>query len=56
MSVMFTDEQVQYINAMFPENIDDPKTDKELYVRLGQRQVVKHLLHLREMAKRKAPK
>lgn len=44
----FTDEQIVYLNKVFPENTTVPKDSSELYTRLGIRQVIKHIEQIRK--------
>lgn len=41
---MFSKEQIDYLNNLYPERSPDPKqTDREIWIAVGSRQVVRHL-------------
>lgn len=43
----FTKEQVDFLNRMYPERCPEPKaTDREIWMQVGQRQVVRHVNRL----------
>lgn len=40
----FSQEQVDYLNKLYPERCPDPKhTDREIWIAVGQRLVVRHI-------------
>lgn len=40
----FTEAQIKYLNKLWPERCPDPKhTDREVWIAVGARQVVRHL-------------
>ena len=51
----FTDAQVLWLNTVFPENIIACNTE-DMYVRLGQRQVVKRIEREMELARQRVIK
>lgn len=52
----FTDEQVRWLNTAFPENTTNPSNPNELFIRLGNRQVVQRIELAIAQAKAKIPK
>lgn len=49
----FTDDQIEYLNKVFSENTVMTLDHNELYRRLGNRQVIQHIIQCNENAKRK---
>ena len=52
----FTLEQVQWLDKVFPENINTKATSEELFISLGSRRVIKRLQGIYEDTKRNALK
>ena len=52
----FTLEQVQWLDKVFPENINTKATSEELFINLGSRRVIKRLQSIYEDTKRNARK
>jgi len=52
----FTLEQVQWLDKVFPENINTKATSEELFINLGSRRVIKRLQGIYEDTKRNALK
>lgn len=52
----FTLEQVQWLDKVFPENINTKATSEELFINLGSRRVIKRLQSIYEDTKRNALK
>ena len=48
----FTLEQVQWLDKVFPENINTKATSEELFINLGSRRVIKRLQGIYEDTKR----
>lgn len=49
----FTSDQIDYLNKTFPEVTAMCDNSKELYRRLGNRQVIQHIVQQHENAKRR---
>lgn len=49
----FTQDQIEYLNKVFSENTVMTLDPNELYRRLGNRQVIQHIINVNENAKRK---
>ena len=49
----FTQDQIEYLNRVFNENTSMTLDPNELYRRLGNRQVIQHIITCNENAKRK---
>lgn len=47
----FTEEQLEYLNRVYPEIVDEPKSNEQMYIRLGNRQVVRHIATIMEQEK-----
>lgn len=47
----FTEEQLEYLNRVYPEIVDEPKSTEQMYMRLGTRQVVRHIATIMEQEK-----
>jgi len=41
----FTDEQIRWLDTVFPENTSIPNDSSELYRRLGNREVVRKIMY-----------
>ena len=52
----FTLEQIQWLDKVFPENINTKATSEELFINLGSRRVIKRLQGIYEDTKRNALK
>ena len=48
----FTNDQIDYLNIIFSENTTMTLDSNELYRRLGNRQVIQHIIQVNENAKR----
>lgn len=43
----FSKAQIDYLTTLYPERCPEPKaTDREIWMQVGQRQVVRHIEHL----------
>lgn len=49
----FTEDQIDYLNRIFSENTVMTLDPNELYRRLGNRQVIQHIIQVNDNAKRK---
>lgn len=49
----FTQDQIEYLNKVFSENTVMTLDPNELYRRLGNRQVIQHIINVNDNAKRK---
>lgn len=49
---VFTKEQLEYLNRVFPENTD-VLDNSSMYYRAGQRQVLSHIEYLIEQARKR---
>ena len=49
---VFNKEQLEYLNRVFPENTD-VLDNSNMYYRAGQRQVLSHIGHLIEQARKR---
>lgn len=49
---VFTKEQIEWLDKVFPENIDVKATEGELYINLGSRRVVKRIQSIYNDTKR----
>ena len=47
----FTEEHLEYLNRVYPEIVDEPKSTEQMYMRLGTRQVVRHIATIIEQEK-----
>lgn len=52
----FTDEQVRWLNIAFPENTTTTTNPNELFIRLGNRQVVQRIELAIAQAKARIPR